>query len=65
MSYNNEQMNKIKMNSYVLKQGSPDISCVVMTTCNRENRIAIVHERQKGYNFPTQHGLIGLLLTEV
>lgn len=31
-------MKQIKRRSYVLKQGSPDMSCVVMTTCNRKKQ---------------------------
>lgn len=44
MSNNSEQM-MVKMSSYVLKQGSPDISCVVMTTCNRHKKIINVSFR--------------------
>lgn len=46
-SYENECIDKTEITSYVLKQGSPDMSCVVMTTCNRKNRLAIVHVRQE------------------
>lgn len=31
-------MTRIKMKPYVLKHGSPDMSCVVMTTCKWETQ---------------------------
>lgn len=39
MGCDNEQIKMIKIDSYVLKQGSPDISCVVMMTCNSKNNV--------------------------
>lgn len=36
------------MNSYVLKHGSPDISCVVMTTCNDKHKVNRVMQNMLG-----------------
>lgn len=40
-------MDKTKINSYVLKQGSPDMSCVVMTTCKQVKQFSVVHVRHR------------------
>lgn len=37
-----EQLKNTKKSAYVLKQGSPDMSCVVMTTCDKDKSSKIM-----------------------
>lgn len=41
----NEVITRIKMKPYVLKHGSPDMSCVVMTTCKGKHKVNRVMQK--------------------